>query len=205
VLRERLRIARNTHDLLGFQLAAITLKAELGGRLTGTDPSAARIQLTEAGQVAEEALRSLRSITAEPAGLSFADEVESARSMLTAAGTHVAVALHARPGPPVESPLAIVLREAVTNVVRHARATTCEIETRPVPGGIRLRITNDGVSSASPGATAGNGLANLQSRAREAGGRLEVHRQGDRFTLVAEIRTGGPEGRLPEAVVAVAG
>ncbi|MEU8614365.1 histidine kinase, partial [Actinoplanes sp. NPDC048791] len=205
VLRERLRIARNTHDLLGFHLAAIALKADLGGRLTGTDPSAARVQLAEAGQVAEEALRSLRSITAEPAGLSFTDEVESARAMLTAAGTRVAVELHARPEPSVESPLAIVLREAVTNVVRHARATTCEIETRPVPGGIRLRITNDGVSSAPAGATAGNGLANLQSRAREAGGRLEVQRQGDRFTLVAEIRTGGPEGRLPDTVVSVAG
>ncbi|WP_433728599.1 sensor histidine kinase [Actinoplanes sp. CA-051413] len=205
VLRERLRIARNTHDLLGFHLAAIALKADLGGRLASTDPSVARVQLAEAGQVAEEALRSLRSVTAEPAGLSFADEVESARAMLTAAGTRVAVELLARPEPSVESPLAIVLREAVTNVVRHARATTCEIETRPVPGGIRLRITNDGVSSASPGATAGNGLANLQSRAREAGGRLEVHRQGDRFTLVAEIRTGGPEGRLPDAVVSVAG
>jgi hypothetical protein len=48
-------------------------------------------------------------------------------------------------------------------------------------------------------------LANLPARAREAGGRLEVHRQGDRFTLVAEIRIGGPEGRLPDAVVSVAG
>jgi signal transduction histidine kinase len=200
VLRERLRIARNTHDLLGFQLAAITLKAELGGRLTGTDPSAARVQLAEAGQVAEEALHSLRSITAEPAGLSFADEVESARSMLTAAGTRVTVELHAVPEPSVESPLAIVLREAVTNVVRHARATTCDIETRPVPGGIRLRVANDGVPSVTPGATAGNGLANLLSRAREAGGQLNVHRQGDQFTLVAEIRTSAPDAAVPVAV-----
>ena len=204
VLRERLRIARNTHDLLGFQLSAIALKAELGGRLTGTDPSAARIQLAEAGEVAEEALRSLRSITAEPAGLSFADEVESARSMLTAAGTRVTVDLHATPASSAASPLAIVLREAVTNVVRHARATTCEIETRPVPGGIRLRVTNDGVPSVTPGAMAGNGLANLLTRAREAGGHLHVDRQGDRFTLVAEIRTSGPDGRLPDAAVPVA-
>ncbi|MEH1127876.1 sensor histidine kinase [Micromonospora sp. CPCC 206061] len=204
VLRERLRIARDTHDLLGFQLSAIALKAELGGRLAGTDPDAARIQLAEADQVAEEALNSLRSITAEPTGLSFTEEVESARSMLAAAGTRVAVELRATPGPSVESPLAIVLREAVTNVVRHARATTCEIETSPMPGGIRLRVTNDGVQSGRPDVTAGNGLANLLTRVREAGGRLSIDRQRDRFTLVAEIRTAGAEVRLSSATVAVA-
>jgi two-component system sensor histidine kinase DesK len=132
--------------------------------------------------------------------------VESARSMLTAAGTRVAVELHATPGPAVESPLAIVLREAVTNVARHSRATTCEIETRQVPGGIRLRVVNDGVPSGASQATAGNGLANLVARAREAGGRLDVRRQGAEFTLVAEFRTSGTDaggrrsgdpGRLP--------
>jgi hypothetical protein len=56
----------------------------------------------------------------------------------------------------------------------------------------------------TPGATAGNGLTNLLSRAREAGGQLNVHRQGDQFTLVAEICTGGPDGRLPDAAVPVA-
>jgi signal transduction histidine kinase len=199
VLRERLRIARDTHDLLGFQLSAIALKAELAVRLADTDRGAARSQLVEAGQVAHEALNSLRSITAEPTGLSFAEEVESARSMLAAAGTRVVLELHATPATAVESPLAIVLREAVTNVVRHSRATTCEIETRPVPGGIQLRVANDGVASGTRDAAAGNGLANLLARAREAGGQLNVHRQGDEFTLVAEIRSTGPDGRVPVA------
>jgi signal transduction histidine kinase len=193
VLRERLRIARDTHDVLGFQLSAIALKAELAGRLAGTDPATARTELAEAGQVAEEALNSLRSITAEPTALSFveelsfAEEVESARSMLAAAGTEVAVELRATPAPTAESPLAIVLREAVTNVVRHSQATTCEIETSPAPGGIRLRVTNDGVPSGTADVATGNGLANLLVRAREAGGHLNIHRQGDHFTLVAVI------------------
>jgi signal transduction histidine kinase len=189
VLRERLRIARDTHDLLGFQLSAIALKAELAGRLADTDPGTARVRLAEAGRVAEEALNSLRSITVEPTGLSFAEEVESARSVLAAAGIGVAVDVHATPGPSVESPLAIVLREAVTNVVRHSDATTCDIETRSVPGGIRLRVTNDGVRPGAPDATAGNGLANLLARTRETGGDLTVDRQGDRFTLVAEVQS----------------
>ena len=193
VLRERLRIARDTHDLLGFQLSAIVLKAELAGRLAGTDPHAVRIQLAEAGEVAEEALHSLWSITAEPAGLSFTEEVESARSMLSAAGVAVTVAVHTSPGASAESPLAVVLREAVTNVLRHSRATTCEIETDPIPDGIRLRVTNDGVPSGTPDSAPGNGLANLRVRAREAGGRLSVHRQDDRFVLVAEVRTIRPE------------
>jgi signal transduction histidine kinase len=208
VLRERLRIARDTHDLLGFQLSAIALKAELARGLAGTDPGAARVRLAEAGEVAAEALNSLRSITAEPTGLSFAEEVESARSMLAAAGIAVAVDLHATPGPSAESPLAIVLREAVTNVVRHSRATTCDIETRPVPGGIRLRVTNDGVRSGAPdtlvGDPAGNGLANLLARTRETGGELTVHRQGDRFTLVAEVHVDGTVGKVPDAAVPVA-
>ena len=202
VLRERLRIARDTHDLLGFQLSAIALKAELAARLAGTDPAAARVQLAEAGEVAHAALNSLRSIAAEPAGLSFADEVESARSMLSAGGTRVTVELRAAPGHPAESTLAIVLREAVTNVVRHSRATTCEIETSPIPGGIRLRVSNDGVPPETADAAAGNGLANLLARAREAGGRLTFHRQGDQFTLVAEIGTGPGAMRSGAAVVA---
>jgi signal transduction histidine kinase len=204
VLRERLRIARDTHDLLGFQLSAIALKAELAGRLAGTDPGAVRLQLAEAGQVAEEALNSLRSITAEPTGLSFAEEVESARSMLAAAGVQVTVELHATPGPPAESPLAVVLREAVTNVLRHSRATTCEIETRPTPDGIRLSVANDGVPPGTADAAPGNGLANLRARAREAGGRLSVHREGDRFVLVAEIHGIRPDVALSGATVAVA-
>jgi signal transduction histidine kinase len=203
VLRERLRIARDTHDLLGFQLSAIALKADLAGRLTATDPEATRLQMAEAGQVAEEALNSLRSITAEPTGLSFAEEVESARWMLSAAGVRVAVELHAAPAPSAESPVAVVLREAVTNVLRHSRATTCEIETRALPDGIQLRVANDGVPAGTADAAPGNGLANLRERAREAGGQLIIDRQGDRFTLVAEIRTSRPHAEMASAAVAV--
>ncbi|GIJ49650.1 two-component sensor histidine kinase [Virgisporangium aliadipatigenens] len=188
VLRERLRIARDTHDLLGFQLSAIALKADLAGRAAAADPATARRQLAEAGRIAAEALNSLRSVTARPGGLSFADEVESARAMLAAAGTRVELELHAAPAPSAESPLAIVLRESVTNVVRHSRATRCQIETRPVAGGIRLRVANDGVPAGTPTAAAGNGLANLLARTRDTGGTLNVHREGDRFVLVAEIR-----------------
>lgn len=187
VLHERLRIARDTHDLLGFQLSAIALKADVAGRQAGTDPDAARTRLAEIGQAAEEALGSVRSITAEPTRLSFADEVESARSVLAAAGVQTVVDLQANPAPAAEVPLAIVLREAVTNVVRHSRASTCEIETSNGTGGIRLRVTNDGVHPDQPSGTAGNGLANLLARAREAGGQLDFHREGDRFTLVVQL------------------
>ncbi len=191
VIRERVRIARDTHDLLGFQLSAIILKAELARRLARADPRAARTHLAEAGDVAEQALGSLLSITGEPAGLSFTEEVAGARSMLAAAGIDARIDLRAQPGPGAESPLAIVLREAVTNVVRHSRATTCEIETSSLPGAVRLRVTNDGVPVApnQTDAAYGNGLANLRARTLETGGRLSVDSQADRFTLVAEIRT----------------
>jgi signal transduction histidine kinase len=191
VLRERLRIARDTHDVLGSQLSAIVLTAELAGRTADARPGAAPDGLAEVGRLAEEALNSVRSITAQPAELSFTDEVRSARSMLASAGTRVTLELNATPGPSVDGPLAIVLREAVTNVVRHSRATMCTIGTRPVPGGIRLRVANDGVLRDAPPAAPGNGLANLRARAHETGGELTVDRHGEQFTLVALLREPG--------------
>ncbi|WP_019632190.1 sensor histidine kinase [Actinomadura atramentaria] len=185
-VRERLRIARDVHDLLGFQLSAVALKGELAGRLLAADPGAARGQLAELAATAEQALATVRSITGDAAGLALCDEAAAARSMLAAAGIETRVALDDLPEDAPGPLLAVLLREAVTNVVRHSRATVCEIDVRAVGDAVRLRVANDG-ARASSAARRGNGLANLTARAAEAGGRLTVRRDGDRFTLVADL------------------
>ncbi|MER5320106.1 sensor histidine kinase [Streptosporangium roseum] len=204
VLKERLRIARDLHDLLGFQLSAVVVKGELADRLAGGAPGAARVHLTEAVALAEQALSSVRSVTGESAGPAFGQEVEAARAMLAAAGIEARVRLGAAPG----EPAAIVLREAVTNAVRHARARVCEIETTPeAEGTVRLRVSNDGAPPPVAGRQ-GTGLLNLASRARQAGGHLSTERDGERFTLTAVLPTdasdpaclgGAPDGVQPVA------
>ncbi|MEV4253166.1 histidine kinase, partial [Spirillospora sp. NPDC049652] len=117
VVEERLRIARDVHDLMGFQLSALVVKGELAGRLADRDPDAARTQLDELVTLAEEALASVRSIARVRASLSLPAEIGTARSMLTAAGIEVRVDAD-DPPPGVEaSAAAVVLREAVTNIV----------------------------------------------------------------------------------------
>ncbi|MEU5988429.1 histidine kinase [Spirillospora sp. NPDC047418] len=182
VLRERLRIARDVHDLLGSQLSAIIIR---GGMAAGPADGARLAGLAGA------ALATVRSIGAEPAPLRLAAEVESARDLLVTAGTRVRVTV-VEPPAEVAALFAVVLRESVTNVVRHARARRCEITVTPT----RIRVSNDGAprpgaGAARPGA-GGTGLANLRSRAAEAGGALTVEHAAGRFTLTVEVAGAGP-------------
>lgn len=149
---------------------------------------AARTHLAELVTLAEQALSSLRSITDGRAAFSLRAEAEAAASMLSAAGVEVRMRLDAEPSGPAGSLLAIVLREAATNIVRHARARCCEIETSLDGGVLRLSVSNDGARRADPGRR-GTGLDHLRARSREAGGALEVRRDCDRFALVAELPT----------------
>ncbi|MFD1930967.1 MULTISPECIES: sensor histidine kinase [Nonomuraea] len=140
--------------------------------------------------LAEQALVDVRSITGHPALLSLREEAATARSMLAAAGVEVTVDLPpVRLLPEVDSLMAVVLREAVTNVVRHARATRCAIT---VCDAVRLTVSNDG-ATASP-LREGTGLTNLSRRLEEAGGRLAVERDEGRFTLTAEVPCPEPAG-----------
>jgi signal transduction histidine kinase len=196
VLQERLRISRDVHDLLGFQLSAIVVKGEFIDRLVTTDPRAARGHLAELVATAEQALTAVRSITQEPTDFSLAEEAENARSMLRAAGIETRIDLSSTNA---GSLLAIVLREAVTNVVRHAHARTCEIDTSLAAGSVRLRVSNDGALAEATGRP-GTGLANLRSRVEEAGGRLTARREDDRFTLIAELPATPLNGHLADAL-----
>ncbi|MFC4121654.1 sensor histidine kinase [Nonomuraea zeae] len=184
VVTERLRVARDVHDLLGITLSAITLKAELALRALGDDPGKAAALLADVRPLALRGLADVRSITSGGAGLSLREEIESARSLLDSAGVEVRVrAGDAEPCPV----LATVLREAATNVVRHSAARQCTIAVEADGGEVRLRVTNDGVTRAVPG-TGGGGLAGLAARVGSAGGTFTAGDRGDgTFALVAAV------------------
>ncbi|TQS24055.1 two-component sensor histidine kinase [Microbispora hainanensis] len=180
VVEERLRAARDLHDLLGHSLAAILLTCELARRLK-CPPE----RIEEIVAMAEGARADLRSVSGEQRELSLAAEVESARTVLSAAGIRVTVEPAELDVPAeVETVLGAVLREAVTNVLRHSEARQCVITMRAGESGLRLRVRNDGVR---PGERrrGSSGIGNLTSRLAALDGRLTAHVDGDRFTLDA--------------------
>ncbi|MFI8418945.1 sensor histidine kinase [Streptomyces sp. NPDC085479] len=175
VARERRRIARDVHDLLGYGLNAIALKGELADRVP--DARQAEGHLADAARLAGRVLADLRAIPGAAAELTLDGELASAREVLAAAGIRVRVrGGGAAPGPAEEALYATVLREAMTNVLRHAPATRwCAIEFGPG----MLRVTNEADPDGRPSAAAadapgGNGIGNLRDRAALLGARLRA-------------------------------
>nr|WP_185948945.1 histidine kinase [Microbispora sp. CL1-1] len=180
IVEERLRAARDLHDLLGHSLAAILLTCELARRLKSPPE-----RIEEIVAMVEGARADLRSVSGEQRELSLAAEVESARTVLSAAGIRVTVEPAELDLPAeVETVLGAVLREAVTNVLRHSEARHCAITMRAGESGLLLRVRNDGVR---PGERrrGSSGIGNLTTRLAALDGRLTAHVAGDRFTLDA--------------------
>ena len=168
---ERERIGRDLHDLLGHTLSLITLKLELSRKLFDRDPAAARLEIVEAEKVARHALAEVRSAVTGIRAADLAAELASARLLLESTG--VALDYAAPPDLPeeLERPLALVLREAVTNIARHAGATHAEIAFERVEGVLRMRVTDNGRGGV---ASRGNGLDGMGERVRALRGRLDV-------------------------------
>lgn len=180
-VQERLRAARDLHDLLGHSLAAVLLKCELAVRLAERDPARARAELADMAELTEQIRADLRTVVgAAPGhGLSCVNELSSAQSVLAAAGVAVEV-----DGEPFQVPedvdrvLSVVLREAVTNVLRHSSARNCRIAvtTRTDQGTrtVRLEVENDGVrpGDGRDATRFGTGLGNLTTRLAAVGGTL---------------------------------
>ncbi|MEV0172421.1 histidine kinase [Streptomyces sp. NPDC050803] len=181
VAQERRRFARDLHDLLGYSLSAIALKTDLAHRLVREAPDRALAELDSARDVAQQALADVRSVARGFRDLTFAVEAESARSLLAAADIRASVDLRCAVPDAVSTVLATVLREGVTNVIRHSKATQCRIEVRdPGDGFIRFTLANDGVRGTGgrpapcPGRRGRGGLGNLSERLAAVGGRLSV-------------------------------
>jgi two-component system sensor histidine kinase DesK len=192
VIQERLRISRDVHDLLGLGLYAIALKSDLATRLIGHDDARAAVEIAELGRICAASRADMREVTEDGGRLSLSAELAAAGQILSSAGVEVAADVPACPLPePADTVLAPVLREAVTNVLRHSTATCCTIQLVATDHALRLRVSNDGGSNRVVGpATArrsGRGLANLTARVEAAGGRVWCDQAGGGFDLVAEI------------------
>jgi signal transduction histidine kinase len=215
VTRERLRFARDLHDLLGYGLSAITLKSELALRLATLDPARARAELDDVLGVAAQALADVRTVAGHQRPLDLAAEIASVRSVLDAAG--IALELAPDPFPDVvalpttpATVLATVLREAVTNLLRHSDATRCTIHLAVDEEAVRLEIVNDGVRTPArpPGSRPpGTGLPSLAARTASLGGVLTAGPDAaDRFAVRVRLPAGCADhaggGPAPSALTA---
>jgi two-component system, NarL family, sensor histidine kinase DesK len=194
--RERLRVARDAHDLLGLGLSAVALKTDLIGRLIGRDDVRAAAEIAEMARVCAAARADIRMVTGGGQRLTLDGELAAARHILASAGVEVhATVSGGRLPPAADEVLAPVLREAVTNILRHSAATACTIEATATGNVLRLTISNDAVTpqggpasgDAGPGGRTGKGLANLTARVTAAGGRLVTRQADGRFELTAQI------------------
>lgn len=209
VSNEQLRFSRDLHDLLGYSLSAITLKNELIHRLIPASPLRAREEVDEVLVISRQALADVRRVARGYREMYLNSELPSAESVLAAAGVSVTVETHdaiGRLGPATSTVLATVLREGVTNLLRHSKASYCRISARVEDGLVRLTIVNDGLVTGHQVSSphSGSGLGNLQRRLEDIGGRLIVRRLLDgsgtdifRITAEAPLQAARPGEPCP--------
>jgi two-component system, NarL family, sensor histidine kinase DesK len=204
---ERLRLARDMHDLTGQSLSLITLKSELAARrLAGLAPSAERdaalAEITDIGRVSRQTLHDIREAVSGYRRPTLAVEIITARTLLEAAGIHLdddpALTTNSGSfGPDAEAALAWCLREAATNVIRHSGARNCRIRLTGHAGELSLEVSDDGRGLSRAGGApgdeplpAGSGLHGMSERLSAAGGRFSagsVGRDGRGFRLIATV------------------
>lgn len=200
---ERLRLARDLHDLLGHSLSLITLKSELAGRMLPDRPEDAAQQVADIEKVSRQALVDVREAVSGYRRPTLATELAGARTALAAAGVTAEfpadVPLTEEQtlpslAPDTESALAWALREAITNVLRHSRATRCVVTLAELPdddtGTVVLTVTDNGHG---PAGGPGNGLTGLEERLLLAGGALSTGPAAPAgFTLTATVPRRAP-------------
>jgi len=213
---ERLRLARDMHDLTGQSLSMITLKSELAAKRLARLPSsaerdAALTELGDIGRVSRQTLHDIREAVSGYRRPTLAIEVITARNALEAAGIALDddAGLTLRSGtfdPEAEAVLAWCLREAVTNVIRHSRARHCRIRLSERMGEVSLEVTDDGRGFAGqahddpatpdvPDSHHGSGLRGVSERLSAIGGRLSLEPAGGSgpghgFRLIATVPAG---------------
>jgi two-component system sensor histidine kinase DesK len=203
-IAERERIGRDLHDLLGHTLSLIAIKSELAAKLMSRDRDAAAREITEVMNVARDSLRQVRTAVTGLRSAVLEGEMISARALLESVGVTLTCRRDAMvlPGE-IETGLAMIVREAVTNIQRHARARGASIEVLAEEDGfdkgVLLVISDDGRGGIS---SQGNGLAGIRERVQSLGGTLDIdspHGEGTclriRVPLVAIVPATGTGGR----------
>jgi two-component system sensor histidine kinase DesK len=187
-LAERERIGRDLHDLLGHTLSLITLKLELSRKLFDRDSEAARRELEEAEKVARHALAEVRSAVSGIRATDLAAELASARLLLESSRVHFEYGELPTDLPgDIERGFSLIVREAATNIARHAEASSAKIELIREPASVRMLISDNGRGGIDAD---GNGLSGMRERVRALGGTLAIESprgHGTRLRIVATV------------------
>jgi two-component system sensor histidine kinase DesK len=198
---ERERIGRDLHDLLGHTLSVITIKAELANKLATRDPLASQAEIADVERIAREALGQVRRAVSGMRAVGIRAEFANARLALGAVAVDfdyhaVELGLH----PEIETVLALALREATTNIIRHASARRCNAALAREGANVVMQVRDDGVGGAL---VDGNGLRGMRERIVALGGELSVESapgQGTGLRIVLPYRapdSGAPAGDGP--------
>ncbi|MDG4819916.1 sensor histidine kinase [Micromonospora sp. WMMD956] len=172
VERERLRFAKDLHDLLGHTLSLMVVKAEVLRRLASADPHRAAAEAADIERIGRTALTEVREAVTGYREHSFGRELDNARAVLADVGITVTVRGDGRRlDVEADDAFGWVLREGVTNVLRHSRASRCDIEVDIDADGAALTVRDNGVGGRP---ALGNGLRGLTERLAQVGGTLQV-------------------------------
>lgn len=193
VIEERLRISRDLHDILGQRLSAVSLKAEVASRLAHRNPDAASREMGEVADVARAALSDVRETVSGYRSVALASEIETARALLTAAKVQFTASIQPLPAA-IDECAGWMVRETVTNVIRHARAANCVVRVISAPGSAMIEVSDDGGvelmhrtrdQDRLSEVIYGNGLTGLSERVNAKGGTLVTRRERGWFTVRA--------------------
>jgi two-component system sensor histidine kinase DesK len=185
-LAERERIARDLHDLLGHTLSVVVLKSELAQKLMERDPQRARQEIAEVERISRQGLADVREAITGYRSSGFAAEIEHVRETLSAAGIDTTIEARAvNLAPAQETALSLALREAATNVIRHANARKCHIRFYSRDGSALMEVHDDGCGGDAP---FGNGLTGMGERIQSLGGVLRRETaQGTRLMITLPL------------------
>ncbi|MDL4841210.1 sensor histidine kinase [Aquibacillus rhizosphaerae] len=176
VIEERQRIARDLHDTLGQKLSLIGLKSDLAGKLVIANPESAKNEINDIRQTARTALKEVREMVSDMRGVKLKDEIIHIKQILDAAEIELQVE-----GNPnlshtpllVENVVSMCLKEAITNVVKHSSASTCQVLIKQSPNELFIEVKDDGIGLVE-GNGKGHGLQGIRERLEFLNGSLEI-------------------------------
>lgn len=191
VAEERLRFARDMHDVLGRSLSVVAVKAELASRFAELGRPEATNEMIEVRRIAQEALSEMSAVVGGYRSADLGTELAGARALLTSAGIACRVEGSAQLPTAVQGSLGWVVREGTTNVLRHSQASECVITLNADARAVTLTVDNDGTPHGGDRTPAGNGLTGLTERITALGGTVTAgYSAGDRFRLEATVPVG---------------
>ncbi|RKQ33512.1 sensor histidine kinase [Oceanobacillus halophilus] len=190
VAEERQRIARDLHDTLGQKLSLIGLKSDLAGKLVEKEPSKAKLELQDIHQTARTALKEVREIVSTMKSIKLKDEIVHIKQVLKAAqieGTWNGDFEKFSAPLLVENVLSMCLKEAVTNIVKHSKATACHISIMQSSSEVVIKVQDNGIGICNESDyLKGNGLRGMRERLEFLNGNLNVesdHEEGTTITI----------------------